>query len=186
MCVAQAAFAATPTFTKDIAPLFFKNCVECHRDGEVAPMSLLTYKDARPWTKSIRDKINARTMPPWLADPHFGKFANDRRLSDADIATITAWIDSGAKEGNPKDLPKAPEFPDGWSIGKPDQIFSMPVEYDVPAEGVVEYQHFTVPTNFTEDKWVTAAEIKASNRAVVHHVIVFLYDPKTGPGMPSV
>jgi len=185
VCVAQAAFAAAPTFTKDVAPIFYKNCAECHRPGEVAPMSLLTYKDARPWTKSIREKINARTMPPWLADSHYGKFSNDRRLSDSDISTITAWIDGGAKEGNIKDLPKAPEFPDGWSIGKPDQIFSMPVEYDVPADGVVEYQHFVVPTNFTEDKWVTAAEIKASNRAVVHHVIVFLYDPKTGPGMPS-
>ncbi len=179
-----AAFAATPTFSKDVAPIFYKNCTECHRPGEVAPVSLLTYKDARPWTKSIRDKVTSHAMPPWLADPNIGKFANDRRLAQKDIDTIVAWIDAGAKEGNAKDLPKMPEYPEGWTIGKPDQIFDMGVDYDVPATGVVEYQHFIVPTKFTEDKWVTAAEIKAGNRAVVHHIIVFLYDPKIGPSLP--
>jgi hypothetical protein len=178
------AFAA-PTFTKDVAPIFYKNCTECHRPGEIAPMSLLSYKDARPWLKSIREKVSGHAMPPWLADPNIGHFANDRRLAQKDIDTIVAWIDGGAKEGNAKDLPAEPVYADGWNIGKPDQIFSMPVEYDVPAEGVVEYQYFTVPTNFTEDKWVTAAEIKAGNRAVVHHIIVFLYDPKEGPSMPA-
>ncbi len=187
---ASVAFAAsptstTPTFSKDIAPIFYKNCVDCHRPGEAAPMSLLDYKSARPWIKSIREKVSERVMPPWQADPHVGKFSNDRRLQQKDIDTIVAWIDAGAKEGDAKDLPKQPDYPDGWSIGKPDAVFSMPETFNVPAEGVVEYQHWTVPSNFTEDKWVTAAEIKMGNRAVIHHAIVFIYDPKTGPSLPD-
>jgi mono/diheme cytochrome c family protein len=187
-CVAWAASPAStvaPTFSKDVAAIFYKNCVDCHRPGEAAPMSLLNYKDARPWIKSIREKVTEHVMPPWQADPHFGKFSNDRRLQQKDIDTIVAWIDAGAKEGDAKYLPKQPEYPDGWSIGKPDAIFSMPEEFNVPAEGVVEYQHWVVPSNFTEDKWVTAAEIKMGNRAVIHHAIVFIYDPKTGPSLPD-
>jgi mono/diheme cytochrome c family protein len=161
------------TFTKDVAPIFFNNCVQCHRPGEIAPMSLLTYKDARPWARSIREKVATRVMPPWHADPHFGEFANDRRLSDKDIETITAWVDQGAKEGNAKDLPAAPEFLEGWNIGKPDVVFYLPQEYTVPASGVVEYKYFKVPTNFKEDKWIQASEIRPGVRGVVHHIIVF-------------
>jgi hypothetical protein len=184
-CCAWAASPGTPTFSKDIAPIFYKNCVDCHRPGEAAPMSLLDYKDARPWVKSIREKVSARIMPPWQADPHVGKFSNDRHLQQKDIDAIVAWIDSGAKEGDAKDLPRKPEYPDGWSIGKPDAIFSMPEEFHVPAEGVVEYQYWVVPSNFTEDRWVTAAEIKMGDRAVIHHAIVFIYDPKAGPALPK-
>lgn len=97
-------------------------------------------------------------MPPWHADPHFGEFANDRRLSDKDIETVTAWVDQGAKEGNAKDLPPAPEFLEGWNIGKPDVVFYLPQEYAVPASGVVEYKYFKVPTNFKEDKWIQASK----------------------------
>src|ERR1017187_8184590 len=113
-CVAWAASPAStvaPTFSKDVAAIFYKNCVDCHRPGEAAPMSLLNYKDARPWIKSIREKVTDHVMPPWQADPHFGKFSNDRRLQQKDIDTIVAWIDAGAREGDGKDLPKKPEYP---------------------------------------------------------------------------
>ncbi|MBI3882509.1 MAG: cytochrome c, partial [Verrucomicrobia bacterium] len=169
----------------DVAPVFYKNCVTCHRPGEVAPFSLLSYKEARPWVKSIREKVSQRVMPPWHADAHYGPFRNDRRLSDKDIATILAWVDGGAKEGDPKDLPPVPEVAEGWHIGKPDAVYSIPVEYEVPASGVVEYQYFTVPTNFKEDKWLQSAEIHFGDRSVVHHAIVFVHDPKKGPSFPA-
>ena len=109
---------ASVTFTKDVAPIFYKNCAYCHRPGEIAPMSLMTFKDARPWAKSIREKVLDGTMPPWHADPQHGTFKNDRRLSKKDIATIVAWVDGGTAEGNPKDLPRAPQFTEGWQIGR--------------------------------------------------------------------
>ncbi|HLG15966.1 MAG TPA: cytochrome c [Blastocatellia bacterium] len=162
------------TFNKDVAPILNKNCVQCHRPGEIAPMSLMSYKDARPWARSIREKVVGRVMPPWHADPRHGEFMNDRRLSHDDVETIAAWVDQGAKEGNPKDLPPSPSFLDGWNIGKPDVIFYLPQEYTVPAAGVVEYKYFSVPTNFTEDKWIQAAEVRPGSRSAVHHVIVFI------------
>src|SRR5437588_1995453 len=140
------------TFTRDVAPIFYKNCTYCHRPGEIAPMSLMTYKDARPWARSIREKVLDGTMPPWHADPHYGSFKNERRLPKHDIDTIVAWIDGGVKESDPQNLPHAPQFTEGWQIGKPDVVLSMPKEYEVPAEGVVNYQYFLVPTGFTEDK----------------------------------
>jgi len=177
------AWAASPTptsvvtFNKDVAPILNRNCANCHRPGEIGPMSLLSYKDARPWAKSIKEKVISRTMPPWFADPNHGTFANDRRLSDKEIATLVSWVDGGMKEGDAKDLPPAPKFVEGWNIGKPDVVLTMPTEYSVPAEGVVDYQYMTVETNFTEDHWIQAAEIRAGNRAVVHHIIVFVQDP---------
>ncbi|MGA9771813.1 MAG: cytochrome c [Blastocatellia bacterium] len=162
------------TFNKDVAPIFFKNCVECHRAGEIAPMSFMSYKEARPWAKSIKEKVVKREMPPWHADPHFGEFSNDRRLSQKEVETIVAWVDGGATEGSAKDLPPAPKFADGWNIGKPDKVFYLPEEYNVPATGVVDYKYFTVPTDFKEDMWVQAAEIRPGVRTVVHHIIVFV------------
>ncbi len=180
--LAPAASAAAPakmalSFNKDVAPIVFKNCTGCHHPGDVAPFSLMSYQTARPWAKSIREKVVMRTMPPWHADSHYGRFSNDRRLSQQDVDTIVSWVDGGALEGDAKDLPPAPVYPDGWSLGKPDLVFSIPEEFDVPAQGVVEYQHFVVPTNFTEDRWVQAAEIRPGNRAVVHHVIVWIQEP---------
>jgi hypothetical protein len=166
--------AKTATFNKDIAPIFFKSCVECHRAGEIAPMSLMSYKDARPWARSIKEKVASREMPPWHADPNHGEYSNDRRLSQTDVDKIVSWVDGGAVEGEAKDLPPQPKFVDGWNIGKPDAIFKLPQEYAVPATGVVEYKYFSVPTNFKEDMWIQAAEIRPGNRAVVHHVIVFV------------
>lgn len=174
--------AAKPTFTKDVAPIMFNRCVECHRSGEVAPMSLTNYKEVRPWAKAIKERVVARAMPVWLADPHYGSFRNDRRMSQAEIDTIAKWVDTGAPEGNAKDMPALPKFETGWTYGKPDQVFDIGQDYEVPAEGVVAYKYFTVPTNFTEDKWVSVAEIHPGNRGAVHHIIVTVVDPgKTTP-----
>ena len=168
-----AASAQTPTFAKDVAPIFYSKCVECHRPTMFAPMSLVKYDDARPWAKSIRNRVSARTMPPWGADPAHGVFKNDPRLSDKEIATILAWVDAGAPKGSDNDLPAVPEFVDGWTIGKPDAVFEMKEPFQIPATGVVEYQYIRIPTGITEDKWLAAIEIKPEARAQVHHVIAF-------------
>ncbi|HWO02368.1 MAG TPA: thiol-disulfide isomerase [Blastocatellia bacterium] len=164
------------TFTKDVAPIFYNRCAECHRPGEIAPMSLLTYSEARPWAKAIKQKVLDRSMPPWLASAENSHFKNDRRLSQTEIETISAWVDAGAPKGEDKYLPAAPKFEEGWSIGKPDAIIALDQEVAVPADGVVPYKYFTVQTNFNEDKWVQAAEIRPGNRRVVHHVIVFVQE----------
>jgi hypothetical protein len=165
------------TFNKDVAPILFKSCADCHRPGEAAPMSLLSYKDARPWAKSIREKVITKQMPPWHADPHYGDFSNDRRLSSAEIETITAWVDSGAREGDPKDLPATPPMAEGWRLGKPDMILQMPEEFTLDATGPDEYRYFEVPTNFTEDRYVQAAEARPGNRKIVHHIIAAVVPP---------
>jgi hypothetical protein len=168
-----------PTFSRDVAPILFKNCTSCHRPGEIAPMSLLTYKDARPWAKSIATRVSAGTMPPWHADPSTGEFVNDRRLSAADKDTILRWASAGAPEGDPGDLPAQPKYVEGWTIGQPDAILTMQEDYPVPATGTVAYQYFEVPTNFTEDKWIQAFEVRPGNREVVHHVIVYTRPPES-------
>ena len=117
-------------------------------------MAFMSYKDTRPWAKAIREAVATKRMPPWFADPHVGKFANDRSLSQADIDTLVKWADTGAVEGNPKDAPAPVQFVEGWNIGKPEYTIEMPVEYDVPATGTIEYTYFVIPTGFTEDKWV--------------------------------
>jgi hypothetical protein len=169
-------FAAT--FSKDVAPILQKNCQGCHRPGEPAPMSLLTYQEARPWAKAIREAVILKRMPPWYADPHFGKFANDRSLSQSDIDTLVAWADGGAVEGDPGKAPQPARFVDGWNIGTPDLVLEMVDEYQVPATGTIKYEYFSIPTKFTEDKWVQMAEVRPGNRALVHHVIAFVKPPK--------
>ena len=169
--------AASPTFTKDVAPILFRNCASCHRPGDIGPMSLLTYENARPWAKAIRENVAAGTMPPWHAEAPRGIFSNDRRLSDKDRETVIKWVDAGAPRGNPSDLPPAPQFNDGWEIGRPDAIFSMAKEFEVPAEGTIPYHFVMVPTNLTEDKWVQAIEILPGAKKVVHHVLVFCREP---------
>jgi hypothetical protein len=140
-------------------------------------MSLLTYENARPWAKSIREKVATGEMPPWHATQPHGTFSNDRRLSEQDKATLIRWADNGAPKGDPKDLPPPPTFAEGWEIGKPDVVLSMPREYSVPADGTINYQFFEVPTNFTEDKWVQAIEVRPGAREVVHHILVFCREP---------
>jgi mono/diheme cytochrome c family protein len=164
--------AAVPTFAKDVAPILYRNCTTCHRPGEVAPMSLLTYDDARPYAKAIRDEVGEGHMPPWHADAPAGTFENERRLSDADRKTILDWIAGGSPKGSLKDMPPQPEYAEGWAAGKPDAVFEMPEDYKIPAEGTVAYEYFYIPTNFTEAKFVQSIEIRPGNRKVVHHVLV--------------
>lgn len=169
--VAQAQTA--PTFARDVAPIFYSKCVECHRPTMFAPMSLISFDEARPWARSIKQRVTARTMPPWGAETAPGAFKNDPRLTEKEIATIVAWVDAGAPKGNDRDLPVAPKYADGWSIGKPDAIFTMEEAFQIPATGVVEYQYLRMPTGLTEDKWIQAIEIKPQARSQVHHVIAY-------------
>lgn len=166
-----------PTFSKDVAPLLYKHCTTCHRPGEIAPMSLLTYEEARPWARAIRDNVVNGTMPPWHADPAHGKFLNDRRLSPAEKDVISRWVGAGAPQGDPKDLPAPPTYAQGWTIGQPDAVVSMEAPYSLPAQGELPYQYFEASTNFTEDKWVQALEIRPGDRSVVHHVLVYARSP---------
>jgi hypothetical protein len=163
---------APVTFNKDVLPILQKNCQSCHRPGQIAPMSLLTFRDARPWARSMKLKVESRQMPPWFADPAHGTFANDRSLSQRDIDTIARWAEAGAVEGDPKDAPRAIEWPaDGWQI-KPDIIVRGP-EFRVPAHtknDVVEWITYVIPSGFTKDTWITSLEIKPSVTAVTHHI----------------
>ncbi len=168
---------AVPTFSKDVAPILYKNCVSCHRPGEIAPMSLLTYEQARPYARSIVQHIQLGTMPPWHAEAPAGIFANERRLSAEDKQTLIQWANGSAPQGDSKDLPPLPVFPEGWTIGTPDAIVAMTKPYDVPATGTIDYQYFSIPTAFSEDKWVQAIEIRPGVRSVVHHVLVFASEP---------
>jgi hypothetical protein len=182
---APAKAPAAPTFSKDVAPIFYSNCTNCHRPGEIAPMSLLSYKEARPWARSIATRVANGTMPPWHADPAYGHFLNDRRLSDADKATVARWVAAGAPEGNPKDLPTAPTYESGWTIGTPDAVFAMGEDYPIPAQGEIPYQYFEIPTNLSEDRWVQAFEVKAGDPKVLHHVIVYARPPAAPAAAPS-
>jgi mono/diheme cytochrome c family protein len=177
--------APAVTFTKDIAPIFFKHCAECHRPGEAAPFSVLTYKETRPWAKSIREKVANRTMPPWHADPHVGAWANDRRLTPAEIERVTTWVEQGAKEGEAKDLPPAPQFANGWAIGKPDLVVPIPETFTLDASGPDEYQYFEVDPGFKQDVYVQQAEARPDNRRVVHHIIAFVKPPVKDDGGPK-
>jgi peroxiredoxin len=170
------------TYCKDIAPLVQKRCQECHRPGEIAPFSLLTYEDAKKRAGRIREALLEQRMPPWHADPRYGEFSNDRRLARGEVETLLAWIDRGAPQGDENDLPPPLHFVEGWKIGKPDRVFTMSHEFNVPATGVLDYQRFLVDPGFKEDIWVQAAECRPGNRKVVHHILVYILAPgKTDP-----
>lgn len=169
-----------PTFSKDVAPILFESCVTCHRAGETAPMSLMSYEEARPWARTIRRAVATRQMPPWPADRRFGKFSNDPSLTDSEIETIVRWVDAGAPKGNPADLPKAPVFASGWRGGKPDYVFEMPVDYKVPADGQLDILHFWTRIPFGEDRFVEALELRPGNTSVVHHSRVDVVDVPAG------
>ena len=166
------AAAATTTFTKDVAPILNAKCVTCHRPGEVAPMPLLTYQDARPYARAIKEKVATRQMPPWFADRSAGAFANDPTLTDTEVATITSWVDAGAPQGDPKDLPAPPQFTEGWQLGEPDQIIELP-EIQIPAGGGDYFPTPNVALDLKEDRWIRAIEIRPSNRQVTHHSVIF-------------
>src|SRR5215470_3539500 len=167
------------TFYKDVLPILQNNCQSCHRAGEVAPMALMTYDDARPWAVAINLAVTTKKMPPWYADSQYGHFSNERKLTPQQIRTLVSWVDGGAKPGDAKDAPAPVKFVDGWNIGVPDRVIEMPTAYNVPAEGTVEYQYMVIPGGFTQDTWVKAAEVRPGNRAVVHHVIAFIRPPNS-------
>lgn len=176
---AAAQSPAPPTFAKDIAPILMKNCVSCHREGEMGPMPLTTYAEVRPWARAIRKQVEARVMPPWFADPAHGKWRNNRSLPQKDVDTILSWVDAGSPHGNPADMPPVPQRVDGWnhpSGRPPDVVIEMPIEFDIPAEGQTASNGaettFYVPVPFSEDKFIEASEVRPGNRGAVHHVIV--------------
>ncbi|HMF15794.1 MAG TPA: redoxin domain-containing protein, partial [Gemmataceae bacterium] len=168
--------SAAVTYSNQVARILQNKCQECHRPGQIGPMPLLSYEDSSSWAAMIREVVKSKRMPPWHADPAHGKFLNDRSLSKADSDTLLTWIENGCPKGDDKDMPEAKKFTDGWNIGKPDAVFTMPREFTVPAKskGGVRYQYFVVPTNFEDDVWIQAAEAKPGNRAVVHHIIVYV------------
>jgi peroxiredoxin len=176
---------ATITYTKHVARILQNRCQECHRPKQIGPMSLLSYANAAAWSETIREVLRDERMPPWHADPRYGHFQNDRRLSKEDKETLLAWIDQGCPKGKPEDLPAPRQFADDWRIGKPDAVFTMDREFMVPAQAPargVPYQHFVVPTHFEEDRWIQAAEARPGNHAVVHHIIVFVTEAGKRPG----
>jgi mono/diheme cytochrome c family protein len=166
----------TVTFSKHVLPILQKNCQSCHRPGEIGPMPLLTYNDARPWARSIKAQVVSRQMPPWFSEPGYSHFANDRQLSDADIRTLAAWADGGAPEGNPKDAPAPIAFVDGWSI-QPDMVIEMPLDVPLPATGTINYKSILVKVNFPEDLWVAAADLRPGNTQAVHHMRAIVRPP---------
>ena len=179
--IAAALFPATvfaqtskPTFGKDIAPILYSKCVMCHRPGEVAPMSLTSYDEVRPWARAIKNKIVARQMPPWYAEGEQGKWRNDRRLSQAEIDKIVAWADGGAPRGNDSDIPALPQLAKGWNhpSGRPPDLIIEAPEMKVPAEGESPWQFAYVKLPFQGDAWVEGSQVVPGNRAVVHHVLV--------------
>jgi hypothetical protein len=167
-----------PTFTKDVAPILQKHCQTCHRPGEAAPFSMLTYEDTRPWAATIKMVVTQKIMPPWYADPKYGHFSNERSLSADEVRTLVAWVNGGSQKGAPEDMPPpVKEFVEGWGIPTPDVVFQLPRPFSVPAAGVIDYQYVIIPTGFKEDKWVQALEVRPTDRAVVHHIIAYLREP---------
>jgi len=170
---AGGAFAATPTFNHDVAPLLYQNCAGCHRPGQVAPFPLLTYQDAAKRAQLIATVTASRYMPPWKAEPGYGHFRDERRLTDVEIATLRDWAKNGAPEGDPKQKPAPPEFSSGWLAGKPDAVFS-PQPFAVPADGRDVFQCFVIPLGFDADQYVKTVEFHPGNPKVVHHALFFL------------
>lgn len=165
------------SFADNAASILQNKCQGCHRPGQVGPFSLVTYDDARRHADGIHQALSSHRMPPWQADPRHGKFANDRRLSSRERATLLAWIEQGTPRGNPADDPAPRAWPDGWTIGTPDVVFEIPKPYTVKPDGVLPYQRFRVKTGFTEDRWVQAIEPQPTDRAAVHHIVIYLVDP---------
>jgi hypothetical protein len=193
LCAAAAAQPSPrPTFTGAVAAILQERCQICHRPGEAAPFSLLTYQAARPWAKAIKAAVLTLKMPPWFADPHVGNFSNDASLRQSEIDTIVRWVDAGAPEGNPKDMPPPRRFAEGWAIPAPDVVIELPAPFEIPARGTIEYQHILIPAPFKTDRWVQFAEARPTDRAHVHHIIAFIREPGSQwlkdakPGIPFV
>jgi hypothetical protein len=168
-----------PTFYRDVLPLLHAHCQVCHRPGEIAPMPLVTYEETKSWASSIATDARTRKMPPWFADPHYGRFSNDPSLTAPEIEKLTKWADAKAPAGNPQEAPPAPHWTQGWNIPQPDLILRMPRPVSIPANGDVEYTYEIVPTDFVEDRWVQASEVRPSSRGNVHHAVVYIRAPES-------
>lgn len=174
VCLAPTLLSAqTITFNKQIAPVIYSNCSSCHRPGEAAPFPLLSYQDVVRKGRLIASVTAARYMPPWKAEPGSYAFKDERRLKAAEITLIQEWVKQGMPEGKPADAPAPPKFASGWALGEPDIVVEMPVAYHVPADGPDIYRNIALPLGLTEDKWITAIDMKPSARSVVHHVLYF-------------
>jgi peroxiredoxin len=169
------------TYSRDIAPILQARCVECHRAGEIGPFELTSYEEAAGWGEMLAEVVRTRRMPPWSASPKHGVFANNRSMPTKEKELLYTWVQNGCPEGDRNDLPKPRHFTTGWQLPRqPDLVLSMPEPFNVPADGGrggVPYQYFRVPSGFTEDKWISAAEVQPGNRSVVHHTIVYVVPP---------
>lgn len=174
--VRKPAAGSEVTYATHVAAIFNKHCVNCHRPGEVAPFSMQDYDEFVGWGEMIREVVSDGRMPPWHADAAHGKFSNDSRMTDEEKRLVSEWVEAGCPKGDESQIPPTPKFVKGWQIAKPQEVFWVK-PYTVPAEGTVDYQYFTVDPGFTEDRWVQAAEARAGNPAVVHHIIVFVLPP---------
>jgi hypothetical protein len=168
---------AVPTYYKDVVPILQDKCQSCHRSGESAPMALMTYEQTRPWAQKMAGAVEMKMMPPWFADPRYGKFANDPSLSAEQVATISAWAKAGAPAGDVRDAPAPRTWSEGWNIPRPDVVVKMPKAVQIPARGEVEYTYEIVATHFSEDRWVQMAEVRPSSAAHVHHAVVYIRPP---------
>ena len=166
--------SAQITYAHDVAPILQRQCETCHRPGQIGPMALTSYAQAAAWRGDIKRYTSSRQMPPWKADPNAGDFQDARRLSTHEIATLAKWADAGAPEGDPKDLPAPAHFNDDWALGKPDMVLQPSRAYHVEADGGDVYRCYVIPTDFTQDRYVSAVDVQPGNRAVVHHVIAFI------------
>ncbi|MBM62302.1 MAG: hypothetical protein CL484_05075 [Acidobacteria bacterium] len=177
-----------PTFTSDIAPILQRSCQDCHRTGSIAPMSLLTYEETRPWARSIREKVTSRAMPPWYIDKNIGvqDFKYDYSLSDEEIATVSSWVNNGAPRGNPADMPPPRQFRDiaEWKIGEPDWVVEIPEPFVVAAEAPNWWGDLYADSGLTEDRWIKAVETKPSLEGfpVVHHAVTSMEDTDSEEG----
>ncbi len=165
------------TFNKQVARILQKRCQSCHREEQAAPFTLLTYEDAVRHARMIREVTTQRRMPPWHADPRYGKFANERRMTDEEVELLAAWVDGGTPRGDAKDAPEPVRWTKGWGLGQPDLVLKMPQEYEVPADGSLPYKYFMADTDFKEDMWVRLAEARPGAPGVVHHVVVYIQAP---------
>lgn len=166
------------SYSKDIAPIIFKHCVTCHRPGEAVPMTMMNFEETRPWVKAIKNAVVSRAMPPWHADPAFGDFLNDISLDDEQISKIVQWVDAGAPQGNPSEMPAPPEFKSGWQLGEPDYVLNFP-KAEIAAEGKDSVTDLLATIQIPEKRWIRALEVKPGNRAVLHHAVLFANSPKT-------
>ena len=177
------------TFSKDVAPIFQKSCQSCHHEGTSAPMSLMTYSDTRPWARSIKERVVRRDMPPWHLDKTVGirQYKNDRSLSDDEIATVARWVDSGAPQGNPADMPPAPTFTSDkeWFIGTPDLTVTTDQDFVMYPNGPDWWLDQFGEVKMPEDRWIKAMEIKPSNPKIVHHAVIYAIEPDAPEGTPE-